>query len=389
MPVFFLFYLWYSTGYMDLKNTKKIAIVHDFLLYPGGAEKVLEVMAEMYPEAPIYTLLYDKEGMRGMFAKRDIRASFLQSFPKFLRCRHRWLLPFYASAVEAFDLREYDLVISSSGAWSKGIVTKLKTKHLAYLHSPMRYVWDYNERYARALGKKLGICARLFLSYARLWDAQVADRPDALVANSSYTKDRVAKYYRRDSTVVYPPVSLGERYKMEDVADETLQKKKYFLLVSRLTASKRVDIAIESFNKMRLPLVIIGEGSESARYGKMAGRNIRFLGWQKPEALSRYYANARAVIFPSEDDFGIVPVEAMQMGTPVIALGRGGAIETIVEGKTGEFFGAPIAASLSDAVRRFIEKETTYDRSEIRERGMQFSKEKFKEAFQAQLDSMG
>lgn len=373
---------------MDSKNAKKIAIVHDFLLYQGGAEKVLKAIAEMYPNAPIYTLLYDKKGMRGAFADREIRTSFLQSLPKFLRRRHRWLLPFYGTAVEAFDLREYDFVISSSGAWSKGIVTKLKTKHLAYIHSPMRYVWDYNERYAQTMNKKIGFCLRLLLSYVRMWDALASYRPDSMIANSRYTAKRIEKYYRREANVVYPPVTLGWQYTGQDLLDVHLQAKQYFLVVSRLTGSKRVDLAIETFEKLQLPLMIIGEGSEKKMYKKRAGTNVYFMGWQKPKALARYYANARALVFPSEDDFGIVPVEAMQFGCPVIALRRGGASETVIEGRTGEFFRAPVSASLSDAVRRFLENESSYDRNKIRAHGLQFSQERFQKEFQVQIDAL-
>ena len=174
----------------------KIALVHDFLLYQGGAERVLKVLSDMYPEAPIYTLLYDEEKMGKMFEGREIKSSYLQKFPKFLKKRHRWLLPFYPVVPETFDLREYDLVISSSGAWAKGIVTKLNTIHVAYIHSPMRFVWDYNERYLREKGKKPGLIGRFILSYLRLWDRLAADRPDYLIANSRYTQERIAKYYR-------------------------------------------------------------------------------------------------------------------------------------------------------------------------------------------------
>jgi len=183
---------------MEGKKDLKIALVHDFLLYQGGAERVLKVLSEMYPEAPIYTLLYDKEKMNRMFEGKDIRPSYLQKFPKFLKKHYQWLLLFFPVVPETFDLREYDLVISSSGAWSKGIVTKLNTIHVAYLHSPMRFVWDYNERYL----KKPSIFTRFVFNYLRIWDRMAADRPDYLIANSKYTQKRIEKYsnspYRHD-----------------------------------------------------------------------------------------------------------------------------------------------------------------------------------------------
>src|SRR4030042_5298091 len=194
-----------------MNNNYKVALIHDFLLYPGGAEKVLEVLAEMFPEAPIYTLLYDQEKMRGKFSDREIHTSFLQKFPKFLRKRYKYLLPLMPTAPETFDLRDFDLVISSSGAWSKGIVTKLNTIHIAYINSPIRFVWDYNERYVRDQKSKIKnkiFFIRLLLSYLRLWDYEAAQRPDYLIANSKYTQERIAKYYRRESSVIYPPVSI-------------------------------------------------------------------------------------------------------------------------------------------------------------------------------------
>ena len=348
-----------------------MALVHDFLFYPGGAERVLEVLCEMFPEAPIYTLLYDQEKMRGKFKDREIHTSFLQKFPKFIRKRYRYLLPLMPTAPETFDLREFDLVISSSGAWSKGIVTKLNTIHIAYLHSPMRFVWDYNERYLRTNNQQPttnNFFIRLLLSYLRLWDFEAAKRPDYLIANSVYTQERVKKYYRRDSTVIYPPVAKSEipaspagglNPKSEINSKFKIQNSKitdYFLVVSRLSPYKKVDLVVEAFNKLELPLVVIGEGKQYKYLKKIAKDNIKILGWQSDEKIAEYYRNARAFIFPSEDDFGLTAVEAMSYGTPVIAYRGGGATETVIEGVTGEFFDAQTPEVLSDAVRRFMEK---------------------------------
>lgn len=360
----------------DFENTK-IALVHDFLVGYGGAEKTLEVLAEMFPEAPIYTLLHDKEKMRGKFEGREIRTSFLQKFPKFLRRRYRWLLPFFAVAPESFDLREFDLVISSSGAWSKGIVTKLKTIHVAYVHSPMRFAWDYNERYLQEArkGKRAGFFVRAVLSYLRLWDRLAADRPDFLVANSKYTSQRIKKYYKRDSRVVYPPVFLG---KESEKIVEGEKKRKYFITVSRLTENKRIDAIIKAFNKLELPLIIVGEGKEEKYLRSIAEKNITFLGWKSDEELASLYSESRAFIFASLDDFGMAPVEAMQFGVPVIALREGGALETLEEGKAGEFFAASVPEVIADGVRRFSEQEEKYNREYIISQGKSFSKERFK-----------
>jgi glycosyltransferase involved in cell wall biosynthesis len=355
----------------------KIALVHDFLIYPGGAERVLEVLSEMFPEAPIYTLLYDKEKMRGKFANKVVITSFLQKFPRFLRKRYKYLLPLMPTAPETFDLREFDLVISSSGAWSKGIVTKLNTIHVAYIHSPMRFVWDYNEKYIREKFHPSPLTTnfliRFLLSYLRLWDYEAAQRPDYLVANSEYTEERIAKYYRRESTVIYPPA-----HNESGIGNYKSGEKKYFLVVSRLSPYKKVDVVVEAFNKLELPLVIIGEGSQYKYLKKIAKDNIKIIGWQNDEKIGEYYANARALIFPTDDDFGLVPVEAMGRGVPVIAYRRGGATETVIEGITGEFFDAQTPEVLSDGVRRFIEKENRYDKEAIKKRANEFSKERFK-----------
>ncbi len=378
----------------------RIVLVHDFLLYPGGAERVLEVLCEMFPEAPIYTLLYDKEKMRGKFAGREIHTSFLQKFPKFLRKRYKYLLPLMPTAPETFDLRDFDLVISSSSAWSKGIVTKLNTIHIAYIHSPMRFVWDYNERYAAQFPisnfqfPKFFI--RLFSSYLRLWDFEASQRPDYLIANSKYTEERIRKYYRRESEVVYPPADIyekklspfvkggikGDFYKNNSIKNPSpplpfTKGERYFLVVSRLSPYKKVDLAVEAFNKLELPLIIVGEGEQYKYLKKIARDNIKILGWQSDEKLSEYYQNARAFIFPAEDDFGITAVEAMSYGVPAIAYREGGAAETVIEGITGEFFDAQTPEVLADGIRRFMEKEKSYDKQAIISRAKEFSKKRF------------
>lgn len=355
---------------------RSVALVHDFLLSPGGAEKVLETFGMLFPRAPIYTLLHDPDGMKGKFAGRDIRPSFLQTMPRMLRRRHRLFLPLLPTAPETFDLRDYDIVISSSGAWSKGIVTRLDTLHVAYIHSPMRFVWDYNERYAReARGKEPSIFLRAILSYVRVWDRQAADRPDVLIANSRYTQQRIAKYYRRQSVVLHPPITgIAEN-------DVPSQEGKYFLVVSRLSSYKNVALAIDVCNKLGLPLVVVGEGRECATLRRRAGKTVRMVGWQDDESLVRFYAGARAVLFPVEDDFGMVAAEALAHGVPVVALRRGGVTEIIQEGVTGEFFDAPVAEVCADALRRFLEKEGAYDRAAMRAAAQRFSQEQFISSF--------
>ncbi|NTW15238.1 MAG: glycosyltransferase family 4 protein [Candidatus Moranbacteria bacterium] len=338
---------------------RKTAFVHDFLVSYGGAERVLESLVRLDPDAPIYTLLYDAEAMSGRFEGREIRTSFLQKLPRFLRKRYRLLLPLFPVAAESLDLREFDLVISSSGAWAKGIVTRLRTFHIAYLHSPMRLLWDANGRYldeSRVFGPCRALL-RFYLSYLRVWDREAADRPDLLVSNSRYTRSRVEKYYRRDSAVITPPVALpipeaADPREGADVSD----REEFFLVVSRLTASKGIDVAVEAFNKLELPLRIVGSGRERARLETMAGRTVDFLGTVDDKTLASLYRRARAVVVPSEEDFGLAAAEAVSCGTPVITVREGGASEVVEEGKTGESFGASTPESLADAVRRFLDR---------------------------------
>ena len=371
----------------------KIALVHDFLLYPGGAEKVLKVLSEIFPEAPIYTLLYNPEKMEGLFKGKEIKTSYLQRLPKFFRHHHQWLLPLLPSAPETLDLREYDLVISSSGAWMKGIVTKLNTVHIAYLHSPMRFVWDYRDKYLaedRKMGQ--GIIARLFLSYLRLWDFEAAQRPDYLIANSQYTQERIRKYYRRESVVIYPPAanchsersvseaeeSNSDNIRSLDFAKDDTPSQRYFLIVSRLSPYKKVGLVVEAFNKLGLPLVVIGEGRQKKGLKKIANKNVRILGWQSEAKLASYYSGARAFIFPAEDDFGITAVEAMSYGLPLIALEKGGVREIAGEKEAVEFFSSQTVEVLADGVRNFIRREKEFDREKIMKQAQKFSAEQFK-----------
>jgi len=372
---------------MNANNFKnpKVALVHDFLNQYGGAERVLEAIHGIFPDAPIYTLLYDPQKMRGKFKDADIRPSFLQKFPKFLRKRHKYLLPLMPTVPETFNLRDFDLVVSSSSAFAKGIVVKPKTIHVCYCHSPMRYSWDWNEKYLteQGLGDKRKLLARLLLNYIRVWDRVAADRVDYFIANSKTTQARIKKYYGQESAVIYPPVEMKGDWENRGNRGNRSKAEDYFLIVSRLTPYKKIEIAVEAFNKLNLPLIVVGEGSP--RYVKflksITGTKTKFLGWLPDKKIKEYYAECRAFVFPGEDDFGIAPVEAMSFGRPVIALRRGGATETITEGVTGEFFNESTIEVMADAVRRFMEKEKEYEPEKIREQAEKFSKEKFVENF--------
>lgn len=369
---------------MPSAEPKRIALAHDFLLAWGGAERTFKVLADAYPEAPIYTLLADPAFVGKYFPGREIRTSFLQKFPAWLRRRHRWLLPLYAIAVEAIDLRDFPLVISSSGAWMKGLVTRLHTRHIAYLHSPMRYVWDSQEQYLRELGRERNLLLRIFLSYLRVWDRQSAERPDTLLVNSEFTRRRVEKYYRRDSTVVYPPAGILQEQQSAEVGAETA--KEYFLIVARLTRSKRVDTAIEAFNRLELPLLVVGTGPEEQSLRELAGPTIQFAGALSDTALAHAYAKARAIIQPSEEDFGLVVAEALSFGIPTIALSSGAATELIEPGVIGELFMGSTPEMIADGVRRFLEREKGYQPEIMRQRLVRYGSAGFLAGIRAAVD---
>lgn len=356
-----------------MENIGKVAIVHDFLLYRGGAERVLRTLADLFPEAPIYTLLYDREGMQGMFDDREVRSSFLGSWPKFLRRRHRWFLPVYPTATEAIDLRDFDLVISSSGAWTKGVVTRLRTKHVAYIHSPMRFVWDANERYLKESGG-FHFFKRMILSYLRLWDFEAAARPDVLIANSSYTKSRIEKYYRREASIIYPPTRTFEStetpaFHLED---------RPFLTVSRLSKYKHTEAIILAFAKLELPLVVVGTGREFDRIRRVAPPNVKFVGDVSDAELGDWYRQARAFVFAGEEDFGLALAESQRAGLPAVALGTGGARE-IVSDETGVFFAESTVSNIVGAVQQYTKREVSIDRQKIQENSERFSEEIFRE----------
>jgi glycosyltransferase involved in cell wall biosynthesis len=350
-----------------------VALVHESLTHIGGAERVLAELHQLFPRAPMYALYHDESVVRALFPDAEVRLSFLRHVPRFIRRHERLFLPVLPVVAETFDLSGYDVVLSSASAFAKGVVTRPGTLHICYCHSPTRYVWDWYPNVLDEHGMR-GIrrgALVLLLHYLRLWDQSAARRVDRFVTNSRATQGRIKKYYRRDADIIYPPVDI-ERF--------TPQKtnKGYFLVVSRLSPYKRVDLAVNTFNKLELPLVVIGEGRDRSRLERMAGPTISFQGFVSDGELPRWYAGARAIIFAGEDDFGIVPVEAMASGKPVIAFRRGGALETIVEGITGEFFDEPLEAVLAETVRQFLEKETTYDPLVIRRHAEQFSRACFR-----------
>lgn len=327
----------------------KLAFVHEYLNQYGGAERVLQVLCARWPNAPIYTMLYDPRATGGVFADVTVRTSFLQRLPRSLRWHHAYtaLMPL---AVEQFATGAFDTVLSISASFAKGIVTKPYTRHLCYCLTPPRFLWDDSHRFVQrfALPPLLRHATPLLLSYLRLWDRQAAERVDTFIAISECVRERIGKYYGRQATVLYPPVncSMFEPVPVNAVGD-------YFLMVGRLVAYKRFELAIRVANTIGFPLVIVGTGIEEKRLRALAGPTVSFLGQIEDEHLVLLYAHARAVIFPQEEDFGIVPLEAMASGRPVIAYGGGGALETVLDGRTGLFFGEQTEEALSEALKRF------------------------------------
>lgn len=354
----------------------RVAFVHEWLVKPAGSEKVLEAMLSLFPEAPVYTLVYDPKGFEASpIARHPVHTSFLDRLP-LARRKYPLYLPLMPMAVEAFDLSGYDLVVSSAHAVAKGVITGPDQLHIAYVHTPVRYAWDLEGEYLRGLPASAKPLARLVLHYLRLWDQASALRPDLLLANSRFVARRVAKVYRREAQVLYPPVEVDRFRPRED-------REEFYLTVSRLVPYKRVDLIVEAFRRLERPLVVIGDGPERKRLEEaaMGVPNIRFLGRQPDAVLRNHMERCRAFVFAALEDFGIAPVEAMAAGAPVIAYGRGGVAESVVEGETGVFFPEQTPEALVEAVLRFEEKAGNFHPQRSRERAEAFSKERFLREF--------
>ena len=358
------------------KSKPKIAIVHDFLIKLGGAEKVLEVLHEMYPDAPIYTILYDESGTRGVFDKKEynIIPSCLQKYSGFIRKRSKLLLSKFPSAIESFNLTKYDIVITSSNSFSHGAITKPTAKQICYCYSPMRYVWDWYNEYLEEnkIGFGLfGIYIRNLFSRTRVWDYNISERTDKWIAISKTVAKRIKKYYRTNSSVIYPPTDMEN---LDIAAEPTLD---YYLIISRLSPYKKIDLAVEAFNQSGKKLKIVGEGSEINKLKSMSKANIEFLGFRNENEKIQLLQNCKALIFPGEEDFGLTPVEAMACGRPVIAYGKGGVTETVVDGVTGMFFYDDTPESLNNAVNQFESEIDKFKPEVCRSRAESFSKDRF------------
>ena len=372
---------------MKMENSSlenmKVALIHDHLAQDGGAEKVLKVLSDFFPTAPIYTLLYEKKNVDKYFKDRKIETSIIQRLPGGVK-HYQWYLLFMPIAVEFFDLREYDLVISDTSSFAKGVITSPDCLHICYCHTPTRYLWSDTHQYINELkyNKWFKKVISFVLNSIRLWDRAAADRVDFFIANSKTVQKRISKYYRRESVVIYPPVETDKFY-ISDLKEQKAEEK-YFLAGCRLAPYKRVDLVIEAFNMLKslgedYRLKIFGDGVDLERLKKLAAdnKNIEFLGRISEEEKAILFSQAQAFINPQEEDFGITAVEAMAAGRPVIAYKAGGATETVKEGETGEFFEEQIWEELADKILRF--KQERYDSHAIRQHAEQFSTQKFKE----------
>ena len=356
----------------------KVAIVHDWLVAYAGAERVLEEIINCYPDADLFSVVdFIPKNERGFLKNKPVKTSFIQKLP-FAKKKYRTYLPFMPLAVEQFDLSGYDIVISSSHAVAKGVITGPDQLHISYVHSPMRYAWDLQHQYLKETGLDRGLkgwLAKRELHKLRMWDLRTANGVDHFLANSRFIARRIWKVYRREATVIYPPVDV-------DSFSPCKQKEGFFLTASRMVPYKKIDLIAEAFSLMPdKRLYIIGDGPDFDKVKSKAAANVELLGYQPFEVLRNYMQRAKAFVFAAEEDFGIVPVEAQACGTPVIAYGKGGALETVTEGETGLFFDAQTPSSIIEAVKRFEDMKDRFIPSKIREKTLRFSKDRFRQEF--------
>jgi len=348
----------------------KVALVHDYLSQDGGAERVLKALHEIYPSAPIFVLFYDKQKTPAYFLAQDLHYTFLQFMPLGVS-HYRWYLALMPFATERHDLSEFDVVISSTSAFAKGVITSARGLHLCYCHTPTRYLWTDTHSYIEDLNynRLVKIILPPLISRLRSWDQMSAQRVDHFIANSENVRQRIQKYYRREAEVIYPPVDT-DLFKVAESLDD------YYLAGGRLVPYKRFDLVVKVFNRLGWPLKIFGSGPEEEKLKIIAKKNIEFLGPVDDVKKAELYSRALAFIHPQAEDFGITAVESMASGRPVIALANGGALETVVEGATGRFFREPSWEDLLDTLLRFDPIE--FDPIKIREHALQFSADNFK-----------
>jgi glycosyltransferase involved in cell wall biosynthesis len=352
----------------------RIALVHDWLTGMRGGEKVLLSLMELFPGADIFTLVYRPEKFGKAFEGRKVTTSFLQRLP-LGKTRYPYYLPFYWELMKGFDLSGYDLIVSSSSACAKWVPNPKKALHVCYCHTPMRYIWDlFDDYFGPDTSAPLRWSAKAFRPYLQRCDLKSNEGVTHFLANSTEVQSRIQRIYGRESQVMHPPVEV-DRFKVKS------GKGDYFLVISALVPYKRIDLAVKACTERNWPLVVVGQGSEEKRLRAMAGPTVSFKGWASDGEMPSYYESAKALLFPGKEDFGIVPVESLASGCPVIAFGEGGVLDTVTDGETGIFFKEQTVESLTAAIRRF--EQMTFHSTTLREKANQFSKARF--LFRAQL----
>lgn len=351
----------------------KVAIVHDWLVNFGGAERIVLELHKLYPNAPIYTSVYDKRKMEKYFSDADIRTSFIQKLPFAIK-KYRNYLPLMPIAFEQFNLNEYDLVISSSSCCAKGANVNANTLHICYCHTPMRYAWDMYNNYCHGNFIKKVIIANQ-IHKIRQWDKVSADRVDYFIANSKYVAKRINKHYRKDAEVIYPAI----RKEFFNTNLNFQNENGKYLIVSRFVEYKKIDIVINAFNELKLPLEVVGDGPERNKLQKIAKNNITFSGYLSESELIKKYENCKAFVFVAEEDFGMVMAEAQAMGKPVVAYKKGGASEIVVDKKTGILFESQTKESLMEAILNMENNYKKFNAKDIRENAEKFMDKEFEE----------
>jgi glycosyltransferase involved in cell wall biosynthesis len=360
----------------------QIAIVHEWLVTRAGSEQVVEQILSLYPQAELFSLVeFLSEDLKAFIRHKPVHTSFLQNLP-FAKRHFRQYLPLMPLAIEQFDLSTYDIVISSHHAVAKGVLTRADQLHISYVHTPIRYAWDLSQQYLQGAKLNRGlkaIAAQLILHYLRLWDVACANRVDYFVANSRYVARRIAKTYRRPAQVIYPPVAV-------DRFQPRAQREEFYLAIARFVPYKRVDLIVQAFAKLGLPLIVIGDGSERPKIESYVTPNITLLEPQSDGAIASYLERCKAFVFAAEEDFGITPVEAQAAGAPVIAYGKGGVTETVIPGKTGLLFPAQTVESLMEAVQQFEDISRHFQVDVLRQNAERFSPERFQTEFFQLID---
>ena len=353
----------------------KVALIQDWLTVIGGSEYVFKEIASLYPDADIYTLVARDETIKSLgLENHKVTTSFIQNLP-FAKTKYRSYLPLFPLAVEQFDLSSYDLIISSSHAVAKGVLTHAGQVHVCYCHSPMRYAWDLYHQYIKESGLNSGIkgfFAKVVLHRIRQWDIASTNRVDYFISNSNYIGRRIKKVYNRDSVTIYPNVAVQN-------FEVSLEREDFYFTCSRMVPYKKIDVIVEAFNQMPdKKLIVIGDGPDFKKIKKIAGDNIILMGYQPFEILKQHLSKAKAFVFAAEEDFGIIPVEAQACGTPVIAYGKGGVTETVIQNKTGVYFNKQSPGSIVEAVNLFEKNSEKYDHAEIAKHASRFSTQRFK-----------